>query len=103
MDEVYPGWLVIVQRMAPPPGTMEAARFAAAAGLPLDVVYPPPPPVTVAGEARRRRGRARRGRARGNRLQCALAVVGMVVGAVAAGPMGFAVGGGLGLLAGGHR
>jgi len=91
--DVYPDALTAVRRMAPAAGTPEATNFVASIGLTTADVYPP---ATVSGERRvrmRRSGRA-------GRWRWAWAVVGAAIGGVVAGPIGLAVGGGVGLLGG---
>jgi hypothetical protein len=83
-DDVYPGGIATARRLAPPGGTAEASAFVRASGLPYDVVYPP----TFAGEGPRRR------------FPWGWTVVGLLFGACAGGPVGLAVGGVAGLLAG---
>jgi hypothetical protein len=89
LSDVYPEALAHIRRLAPPVGTLDAAAFLSATGLPAADVYPP---TQMSGELP---AGARRG---GKRWAWALA--GATLGALAAGPIGLAVGGGLGWVGG---
>ena len=89
LSDIYPDGLATIRGLAPIPRTPDAAAFLRATGLSEAAVYPP---AQMAGEAPIVAGRPRK--------RWAWALAGATIGALAAGPLGLAVGGGLGWVGG---
>lgn len=91
LEEVYPGAIAMLRALAPPPGTIEAARFARAVGLRVPDLY------AVSGGAG---GTSVGGERSRGRRRWAWIAAGLALGAATAGAGGALVGGAVGGLVG---